>query len=299
MSRLAFRYTEYKPCPLLRPFIHCYGLFASVPPGGDNGRPAAPEQDRQGFAAGDPLADHLIPSGYVMLFFNLGDPLGVEDHAGKEILPGRSHVLGALTRPGKFIFGQRVELLGAMFRTGRAAAFLDVPARELTDRFTVLSDLWGAEGRALEDDLRELPTTARRIQRLELALVERLARVRPPDLRFVSLADFVMRRQGAVSVEGLSAASGLSRQHLARNFRHLVGVSPKLFCRLTRFNAMLEHVVRQASLNWAALAAEHGYYDQAHLIAEFREFTGLRPTEFVAWRQPARRDSQGASVAAD
>ncbi len=296
MSRLAFRYTEYKPCPLLRPFIHCYGLFASVPPSGDNGLPPTAEQ---GFAAGDPLADHLIPSGYVVLFFNLGDPLGVEDHAGKEILPRRSHVLGALTRPGKFIFGRRVELLGAMFRTGRAAAFLDVPARELTDRFTALSDLWGAAAQPLEDDLRGLPTTARRIQRLELALVERLARVRPPDMRFVSLADFVMRRQGAVSVEGLSAASGLSRQHVARNFRHLVGVSPKLFCRLARFNAMLGHVVTQASLNWATLAAEHGYYDQAHLIAEFREFAGLRPTEFVAWRQPARRDSQRANVAAD
>ena len=281
MSRLAFRYTEYKPCPLLRPFIHCYGLFASVPPSGDNGRPAAAEQ---GFAVGDPLADHLIPSGYVMLFFNLGDPLGVEDDSGREILPGRSHVLGALTRPGKFIFGRRVELLGVMFRAGHAAAFLDVPAHEMTDRFTALSDLWGAEAQALEDDLRGLPTTARRIQRLELALVERLARVRPPDPRFVSLADFVMRRQGAVSVEGLSAASGLSRQHLGRKFQDIVGVSPKLFCRLVRFQAMLNQVVTRPSLDWAALAAEQGYYDQAHLIAEFKEFTSFTPSEFLAAR---------------
>ncbi len=276
----AFRYTESAPCPLLRPFIHSYGLFASVSPHEQNGRPVVAEQGRQEFSAGDPLADHLISNGYVMLFFNLGDPLGVEDHLRKELLPGRSHVLGALTRPGKFVFGRRVELLGVMFRTGHAAPFLDVSARELTDRFTALSDLWGAAGQALEDDLRELRTTPQRIQRLEQALVERLARVRPPDLRFVSLAEFVLREQGAVSVEGLSAASGLSRQHLARKFQDIVGVSPKLFCRLVRFHAVLSQVVTRASLDWAGLAAEYGYYDQAHLISEFKEFTGLTPGQF-------------------
>lgn len=72
----------------------------------------------------------------------------------------------------------------------------------------------------------------------------------------------------------------MTRQHLTRRFKRQVGVAPKQFCRLTRFRALFEAVYSSPRVDWAAAAVDCGYYDQAHLIAEFKEFTGLTPTEF-------------------
>src|SRR5205823_6076003 len=93
------------------------------------------------------------------------------------------------------------------------------------------------------------------------------------------------RRRGATTVARLSAACGFSRQHLARKFRQSLGVCPKLFCRLVRFHYTLDRVITSPPGDWASAALELGYYDQAHLIAEFKEFTGLSPTGFASLRE--------------
>jgi AraC-like DNA-binding protein len=136
----------------------------------------------------------------------------------------------------------------------------------------------GAQGRALEERLLEAPTARERIRLVEAELLRRLAP--PPDRTVPAIADHILRRGGATSVARLSAACGFTRQHLARKFRHALGVSPKLFCRLVRFQNALTRAVTSPPDSWAAAALELGYYDQAHLIAEFKEFTGFTPAAF-------------------
>ena len=74
--------------------------------------------------------------------------------------------------------------------------------------------------------------------------------------------------------------AGVSRQYLTRVFREDVGVSPKLYCRLSRFQAALKLARKGEQVNWADLAIGAGYTDQSHMIAEFREFSGMTPGTF-------------------
>jgi AraC-like DNA-binding protein len=291
MNARTFLYRTFPVSPALRPYVHCFGVFEAVPAGAAI-RPVPGEKCHQTFPADDRLTDSVIPDGRVMLNFNLGDAFTLEHDSKETKLKELSHVIGADTGRARMGFGRHVEFLGVMFRPGRAAAFLGVPVDELTGRFTALTDLWGSRGRLLEEEVRDLRATRARIERIECELLRRLGRSEEPDERFASLADWIARHRGVVRVEKLSEASGLSRQYLTRKFRRLVGVTPKQFCRLARFDALLQATYQNPQVNWAAVALDCGYYDQAHLIAEFKEFTGLTPSQF--FRPPSVVSAQAA-----
>ena len=90
---------------------------------------------------------------------------------------------------------------------------------------------------------------------------------------------------GSLGITRLAPALGVTRQHLARRFAQLVGVSPKTFARVVRLGRVVERaraVPVGEAVNWSAIAAELGYYDQAHLVDEFRELAGVTP---AAWRK--------------
>jgi len=82
------------------------------------------------------------------------------------------------------------------------------------------------------------------------------------------------------SFDSVAAATNLSRQHLRRTFLDQVGVGPKTFARVSRFRRLMRDVRAARDVSWAAVAADLGYADQSHLIAEFREFAGTSPVPF-------------------
>ena len=85
-----------------------------------------------------------------------------------------------------------------------------------------------------------------------------------------------------MSVDRLAAAAGVSRQHLTRIFREVMGVSPKRYCRLARFHAALAYAGAGSGVQWAEVAADLGYADQSHLCRELRRYTGFSPQQL--WR---------------
>lgn len=171
--------------------------------------------------------------------------------------------MGTMTRPLVVDAPAGSELIGVRFRPGRAAAFLRIPLAEITDARVSLRDLW-------RDAPEEMSIPA-----LEAALLRRLA-PSERDPRVDAAIEKIVR--GAGRVEELAREIGISRQHLARQFRHHVGVSPKTFARVMRFRRLLSAL--PARPDWAELAAEHGYCDQSHLIEEFRELAGETPNAF-------------------
>jgi AraC-like DNA-binding protein len=279
MVKLMFAFTEYPPSPPLRAFVHSYGCFASLDPAAVPHDVATTSLD-----AADPLMDRVIPAVHVMLNFNLAGPFALCRAGGPELLKERAHVIGPVTRPGRMQLPERVAFLGVCFHPGCAQLFFGVPADELTDQFLALEDVWGAVGRALPERLLEARSVQEMIGHVEAELLRRLAAARQPDQLVRALAEGILRCRGRTTVERLSAACGFTRQHLARRFRRCLGVGPKLFCRLVRFENTLARVTCAPPHDWASAALELGYYDQAHLIAEFKEFTGLTPTAFASRR---------------
>ena len=90
----------------------------------------------------------------------------------------------------------------------------------------------------------------------------------------------IMRHAGRVSIEEMSRSHGLSRQQFAARFSSAAGLPPKLFARITRFQALIHALLTTDVSHWASISPSVGFYDQAHMINEFRAFAGSPPTVF-------------------
>jgi AraC-like DNA-binding protein len=275
-------FRTYPACPELRPYICGYMTLTieGAEPARTTLRSFADGSHESRFRSADPLLTCMPPAAHQGIAFNFGDPWRIRSGSLERLMRRTSWVSGATTERGTFDVPRHAETLDVLFNSGVAHNFFGVPADALTDEVVGLDDLWGASARRLTAQLAELRTFAERIRVLEAELLRRLRRLRWMDTSLQPVTRLIERERGAVSVEWLSRASGISRQHLARKFRAQVGVTPKQFCRYVRFHALLTHAYTTPQADWAALAAEFGYYDQPHLIAEFREFTGYTPGEF-------------------
>ncbi len=174
--------------------------------------------------------------------------------------------VGTMTGPLVIREMAQTDYFGIRFRPGRAAAFLGCPLSELTDR-TV-------EDR--QSCLSAVPDLAHRTDRQSClsSTLGNVAQRSRPEPCVEAAIERILRTCGRMPIERVAAELSLSRQHLARLFAHHVGISPKLFARVTRFRRAL---VLGRRNGWAAVAAELDYFDQSHLIAEFREFAGITP----------------------
>ena len=152
------------------------------------------------------------------------------------------------------------------------------PMHELAGVCVPLADLCGQE---LVHRLRDTSNWERRFDLLEAALLERVADG-PTPTPAVEWAMMRLRESGGnVRIDALTAELGCSRRFLDRRFATEVGLTPKTVARLIRFARVCARV-REEPAAWARLAAEAGYYDQAHLNRDFRELAGTTPTDFAA-----------------
>ena len=262
-----------RPGAALRPYVDWYAGYreAEVAPGTHRG----------------------LPSPQLTLIFTLDEPLEMAAHPDPRQPPGSFDALvgGLHTRPALITHPGRQSGVQIALSAVGARALLGLPAGEIASRDLAASDVLGG---AFVDEMRGRLLAARswaeRTRIVEDLLVGRLDAsgapaavnaVRPEVLH-------VWRTQlacgGRASVPELAASVGWSERYLRARFQAEFGVGPKTFARLVRFSsartAMPAALRSGASL--ASVAAQHGYYDQAHLAAEFRSFAGCAPTAWLA-----------------
>ena len=171
--------------------------------------------------------------------------------------------------------GHRIVM--ARLHLGAHESVLGVPASTLAGRYVPLEELWGdAAVRRLTADLAQARTAPRAAQVLQRAIAERIAskaegRSAPP------LALQAAAKLSRANVNQVADDLGVSERHLRRVFRETVGVSPKTFAKLARFHRALRAAREQTHPGWASIASAAGYYNQAHLIADFRAIAGVTP----------------------
>lgn len=191
------------------------------------------------------------------------------------------YALGAGARVHRKDGGRGNRAVVARLPLGTAEVVLGTPASALADRIVPLDELWGtAAARRLADRLFDARDTADAAAILEAAITDRLAGVRGSSGR-AQLALRAAARLPWTSVSVVAADLDVSERHLRRVFHETVGLSPKAFARLTRFDRALRAARRHGHATWASIAASAGYYDQAHLIAEFRAIAGAPPRAFL------------------
>lgn len=278
-------YREFAPHAALQPYIRA--VFSFIP-GAEDGRPSQQRTCEVLAFSGDAVCPPILADGHACLSFTLGEVCHAD--ARWRAAPARctGHIGGAVTHAdGSGI--ERPSMIGAYFRAGGLAAFTSVPLHELTNRAVRVEDIWGPDAADIAARLAELSEAAR-IDALESLLFERLGT--PPrthvSVDVSGLAASIEQRAGRVSVEQLTCDAGVSRQHLARTFRERVGVTPKLYARLARFQSSLAYTGAGEAADGAHAALALGYADQSHWIAEFKEFSGLTPHSFAArrWLHP-------------
>jgi AraC-like DNA-binding protein len=194
-------------------------------------------------------------------------------------------ICGPQPRPIEIDTFQQRFIMGVEFREAGGAALFGFPAYELAAAHVGLADLCGREATLLHERLVDAPTPAVRFRRLEAWLMPRAAeRMRRclPVVRALSLLE-------RLPVAAVASQLAMSPKRLIQSFRAEVGLTPKLYCRVRRFESMLRAVEQSAEVNWALVGCQCGYYDQAHLAHEFRSFSGYTPGEYLFLRGPYAR----------
>ena len=181
--------------------------------------------------------------------------------------------VGAMTVEQRFSFPQGASLAGIRFRPGMARAFLGISPAELTDGSTPLDDLWSAPARELRRKLDD----ARSIRDAMGILLGNLSRPDAAPDPVQRAIEALTGANGSTDLTRAAADAGLSSRQFRRRCLEETGLTPKHLCRVLRFRYACRMAEAAARPNWSAIAAEAAYFDQAHLIHDFQEFTGFTP----------------------
>jgi AraC-like DNA-binding protein len=172
-------------------------------------------------------------------------------------------------------------VIGVHFKPGGAFPFLGLPADDLADTHVDLETLWGASAGRLRERLCEARTSAERFQLLQEALLSRLGHGAEQHYAVSAALEMFEKKQAGPRVSEAAKYLGLSQRRFIQVFKSEVGMTPKLFSRIQRFQQTRTFIQHNHSINWADLAVDFGYFDQSHFIREFLEFSGLSPTDYL------------------
>lgn len=175
---------------------------------------------------------------------------------------------------------QSTAVLGVLFRPGAAHMFFPVAAHELHNMDIALSDLYPDDAERLLDEICTATGDQAQFLAVERYLCEKLTDASPIHPAVSYAVDELSREGGVRSIRRIQLDTGLCHTRFIQLFHEHVGLTPKLFSRVRRFRAVTDRIEKGMPVNWAGLAADCGYFDQAHLIRDFRAFAGITPLEY-------------------
>jgi AraC-like DNA-binding protein len=252
---------------------------------------AAPERARwpRLAAAPQPLLRSMLRRGYAG-FTEATSPRRIVVPATSSV-PLIVKLLDSPHRPPAFVMGAHgsstilegecaPSYLEVLLAPLGAYTLLGLPMDELSGQTVDLVDVLGADGRRLAEQLRETPSWRRRFSLMDQFLLRRQAVGPRPSPEVGWAWERLVTTRGAVPIGQIANEVGWSHRHLIARFRQQVGLRPKTAARLVRFNGVLRRLDERQPLTWGKIAADAGYADQAHLVRDFRQFTGTTPAEF-------------------
>jgi AraC-like DNA-binding protein len=257
---------RYKPSPPLDRFIEVIWVMET---------PATPHSK-----------ERLLPDGSVELVFDLGSgcfPIFTNETLTQQQSFRDSVVCGPHSQAFGIDTSKGTNVAGVHFKPGGAYPFLKLPSGELHNAHFGLDAFWGrAAAERVREQLLEAPTPCAKARILERELIAIAAGYpqRHPAVAFALNQFHTTPEARKISV--LTDEIGVSRRHFIEIFRKEVGLTPKLFCRVRRFQQVLRQISAGARIHWPSIALEAGYFDQAHFIHDFRAFSGINPTTYLS-----------------
>lgn len=258
------KYAEFAPHEALRPFVRCYWSLTS---GSDTmTRPGAP--------------DPALPDGCPELIINSADPFCVFTANGTPIRQSRALLVGQITGPLAVGPTGRVDLFAVRF-TPHGAALVCDDLSVITDGWIEVSDLPVSGLLDVADAIHATADTSSRCATFDHYLGNVLNARRGPDEAVQTAVKAIEASHGVIALDELATTLGCTPRHLQRRFATQVGISPKMLARIRRFQRVFV-AWRDDPRSLSGVAAECGYFDQSHLIRDFRDFAGQAPAAFLA-----------------
>ncbi len=241
-------FNSYLPAPALRPYIEMYWLLS-------------------GFAEQREVI-RLMPDGGINLVLNLGEDIK-SLHFSKDIRHESIYLVGPMMQTDEQVLLGKVLLFGIYFRPGAFTYFYQL---ESLDKYS---------NQFLEFNRKDFPDIKKVIQNF-LSFIDQfyLDRLSSPRYSIIKIVSDISEHTGILKIDALARRHFTTVRHLERQFNLQIGMSPKEFINLIRFNNAFVRLQSGSKQKLSDIAWESGYYDHAHLTNDFKRYTGKSPTEF-------------------
>ena len=257
-------YQTYKPHPDLGSIISCYWTLEV---------PATPDSSRQ----------RIVPDGCIEMAFILGDDIRRYTTTDHFILQPRAMILGQTTEPFYIEPTGYVDTFAIRFYPYGFANFVTVPIKDLANRETPIESLFEKHvAKELEQYIVQAEDTKQRIEIIEHFLLERLTDKLTVDSIVKTTVDALLSTNGNAPIKFILKNDPSKRRQLERKFVKEIGVSPKQLGKIIRLQTALKMLLNNEGASLTEIAYENEYFDQAHFIKDFKEFTGINPAGFLS-----------------
>lgn len=255
-------YKEIVPSPQLRPFVKCFWVLEDKDSG--EGREL----------------QKVLPDACPELIIHYGDRFRIRIDGRIRQQP-YAFLFGPITRPIEIGPSGTTGMIAARFYPGALPAFLSFPVKQMTDRYVALHQALGPEARTLEKSIRmHISYREQMMDMLEAFLLAKLSlHTFKPILKPATLRQITDQKQ-TIKIEALSTQLNIGRRQLERKFNEQVGMTPRLFLRIARFQNIFRIIRNKTIRNLTDLTYRAGYFDQSHFNRDFKTFAGKSPKDY-------------------
>ncbi len=261
--------SEIAPLPFLAPFVHCYAYREFETKGKDIIKPW-----------------HASHQSNIIFFLKtlpvkLTDPV-----TGKVLKTGKScDVVGISTKcNGEMTFNGSYSFFQIIFKPNGFHKIFNKSAVELMDRIVWSEDIFNGDIKLLHEqfyDAGDFSVMAALANSWLLGYLNKQRRVNYKD-RITSVVNLITANPGLMNIDSLAAYACMSARNFERVFHYETGMSPKQLCCIARFNSALELKLKYPLMKWTSIAHHLGYFDQMHLIKDFKKFCGEAPSSLLS-----------------
>ena len=257
-------YQKFYPADVLSALVECYFLWES------NG----------------PLEKEMLiespPNSFCSIVINYGSPYFLQNIKYTRLEVPMQFVSGLSIYSYKLCMSHNIGLAGIVLKPAALATLFNLPAFEFTEERRDLFDVL-AYPHVFQyvDRIKQATGSTQRIKLLEEFLLHHCNLVKPQPDYIDHAANLIVQKNGMLHIADLLKDSCMSRRTFERRFFQKVGLSPKYYARIRRMSYLCNLIAGKRKVNWADVFYEAEFYDQAHFIKDFEEFTGRSPQQYL------------------
>lgn len=220
----------------------------------------------------------IIPDGYPEIIFHYDDPYRINISGEWEL---QSHTLLAGQIRNHFLLENTGAsgMIGVKFKPAGITELFSISMKDFTDVVVDLDSVLGEEFQSISEFMLSQTPYSKKIDQLNYFFLEKKNKMKKNGNEVREALDIIFRENGVISVSELISELAINERKIERLFNKFVGLTPKFYSRIIRFNYIFQLIQKQ-QLSWSEVAHLSGYYDQSHFISNFQEFTGEDPSSY-------------------